>query len=83
MVKRHDNVLILDIRVPNQYDDAHIPGAINKPYYNIQQMKNLYQPDKPIVIYSQGSENHQRALCRYAMMRSCAAIARSRRSLMD
>ncbi|MCW5515482.1 rhodanese-like domain-containing protein [Muriicola sp. Z0-33] len=51
---RRNDVQLVDVRTPKEYNEGHIPNAVNIDYYNspefIKQFKKL-DPDKPLFLY--------------------------------
>ena len=47
---------VIDVRLPEEYAEAHIPGAINIPAENIRMEKARLPKDKsvPIILYCRG-----------------------------
>lgn len=54
MIKTHDNILILDVRSPEEFMSGHIPNAINIPVddmkYNMSTL-NYYRQSEIIVYW--------------------------------
>lgn len=46
-----ENFILLDVRTPEEFADAHIPGAINIPNESIAEEEPLELPDKDQRIY--------------------------------
>lgn len=57
MIKTHDNILILDVRSPEEFMSGHIPNAINIPAddmkYNMSTL-NYYRQSEIIVYCASG-----------------------------
>ena len=49
--KKADDVTILDVRQPSEYQRGHIPGAKLIPLPDLPQRMNEIDPDKPAVVY--------------------------------
>jgi rhodanese-related sulfurtransferase len=51
------NVLLVDVRMPEEYQVAHIPGAINIPADRMRADRNLLPKDRTaqIVLYCRGA----------------------------
>ncbi len=45
------NVLIIDLREPNEYDNAHIPTAINIPYLDFENKKSTLPSERLLILY--------------------------------
>lgn len=46
------NALLIDVRMPEEYKEKHIEGAINIPIYEIDNLKNeIIDKDKVILLY--------------------------------
>jgi len=56
LMKGKTSVALIDVRMPEEYQAAHIPGAINIPADRIQADRNLLPKDKTtqLVIYCRG-----------------------------
>jgi len=50
------NVMLIDVRMPEEYQAAHIPGAINIPADRMRADRNLLPNDKStqLIIYCRG-----------------------------
>ncbi len=46
-----DQVLLLDVRQPKEYDMGHLPGATLIPMTEIDKRLHEIDPDKPTIIY--------------------------------
>ena len=46
-----DDVTILDVRQPGEYEDGHIPGAKLIPLPDLADRLDEIDPDKPAVVY--------------------------------
>lgn len=53
MIKKDAPVLIIDVRPEIQYQNSHIPGAKNIPYYEFESQINKLNKFIRIVIYDQ------------------------------
>ncbi|TSI05974.1 rhodanese-like domain-containing protein [Lysinibacillus sp. BW-2-10] len=51
--------LVLDVREPNEFEEGHIPGAINKPLSELQagDFSNIDKAEKYIVICRSGNRS--------------------------
>ena len=45
------NVLIIDLREPEEYDMGHIPGAINIPYEELDNYVDSFQQNYLLIFY--------------------------------
>ncbi len=45
------NVLIIDLREPNEYKKAHIPTAVNIPYMEFENKKSVLPLDRLLILY--------------------------------
>jgi rhodanese-related sulfurtransferase len=56
LMKGKKNVALIDVRMPEEYQTGHIPGAINIPADRMQEDRNLLPKDKStqLVIYCRG-----------------------------
>ena len=50
-----DQVLILDVRTPREFNDGHVPGAINIPHTELSDKLDqvITHKHKPVVVYCQ------------------------------
>lgn len=46
-----DDVVLLDVRQPGEYEAAHIPGATLIPIGELDERLDELDPDKPTVVY--------------------------------
>ncbi len=46
-----NKVMIIDIRSPYEYNDGHIPTAINIPYQEFCRLKNKLDKEKTLILY--------------------------------
>lgn len=55
---KKDDTIIIDVRTESEYNEGHIPKAINIPYNELE-TKIKFDKDKEIVVYSQNdSRSH-------------------------
>lgn len=45
------NTLLVDVRLPGDYMQGHLDGAINMPYTNVLSMLKNYPKNTPIILY--------------------------------
>jgi rhodanese-related sulfurtransferase len=45
------NVVLVDVREPNEYAEGHIPGAVNIPIRTLAKNLDKLPKDKPVVVY--------------------------------
>ena len=57
LMKGKKKVMLIDVRMPEEYQAAHIPGAINIPADNMQAGRNLLPKDKAtqLIMYCRGA----------------------------
>jgi rhodanese-related sulfurtransferase len=48
---RSDEIIILDVRQPNEYKQSHIPGATLIPLPELSNRLGEIDPQKPVLIY--------------------------------
>lgn len=48
---RTSHAQIVDVRSPSEYAAAHMPDAMNVPYYRIEQYGETLRKDRPVVVY--------------------------------
>lgn len=46
-----DEVTLLDVRQPSEYEEAHLPGAVLMPMGELDDRLDELDKDKPVVIY--------------------------------
>ena len=63
MMKKESGYIILDVRRPDEYDEAHIPGAINVPNEEIDTAEIPELPDKAqlILVYCRSGRRSKEA----------------------
>jgi rhodanese-related sulfurtransferase len=56
LMKGKKNVALIDVRMPEEYQAAHIPGAINIPADRVRSDRNLLPKDRTtqIIFYCRG-----------------------------
>ncbi|MFN4279906.1 rhodanese-like domain-containing protein [Thermosynechococcus sp.] len=54
-------VLLIDVREPNEYNNAHIPGALLCPLANVKELEPPCSPDTPVVLYCESGRRSQLA----------------------
>jgi len=59
-LKKRDNVVLVDVREPSEYDSGHIPGAINVPVRSLTKNLDRIPTDKPVILYC--SSGHRTAI---------------------
>lgn len=57
MIERQENITVIDVRSPEDYAKAHVPGAVNLPYGTWHGAKGLAK-DKLNVIYCYSQTCH-------------------------
>ncbi len=45
------NILIIDLREPDEYKKAHIPTAVNIPYLDFENRKSSIPSDRLLILY--------------------------------
>ena len=51
-IYKRENAILIDVRMPDEYREKHIEGAINIPIYEIDNFKNeIIDKDKVILLY--------------------------------
>jgi rhodanese-related sulfurtransferase len=48
---RSDEIIILDVRQPNEYKQSHIPGATLIPLPELSNRLGEIDPQKPVLVY--------------------------------
>lgn len=64
IINNIDDIHLIDVRTPEEYNHFHLPGAINIPFENIldNHLKNLlHQKNKRTVLYSNGETTATKA----------------------
>jgi CRP-like cAMP-binding protein/chromosome segregation ATPase len=64
--------LWLDVRIPEEYEAGHLPGAINLPFFSLRFQASSLAMDRPYVIY--GEEVGQSATAAYLLTERGADI---------
>lgn len=64
MLKTDKEMLLIDVRSPQEYKESHLEGAINLPLYDIEQkaQEQIKRKDTPIIIYCQSGSRSRRAM---------------------
>ncbi len=64
MLKNDKEMLLIDVRSPQEYKESHLDGAINLPLYDIEQkaQEQIKRKDTPIIIYCQSGSRSRRAM---------------------
>lgn len=56
-------LLIIDVRRPDEFEGGHVPNAINIPLSDIENSVHLFQQgDQPIVVYCRSGKRANKAL---------------------
>lgn len=51
-IYKRENAILIDVRMPDEYREKHMEGAINIPIYEIDNLKNeIIDKDKVILLY--------------------------------
>lgn len=53
MLNRGEPVQLIDVRSPREYDEAHVPGAINVPLEQVESRLSDLRPGQPAVLICQ------------------------------
>ncbi len=48
---KSDEIIILDVRQPNEYRQSHIPGAFLIPLPELSDRLGEIDPEKPVLVY--------------------------------
>ena len=64
MLKNDKEILLIDVRSPQEYKESHLDGAINLPLYDIEQQaeEKIKKKDTPIIIYCQSGSRSRKAI---------------------
>ena len=64
MLKADKEILLIDVRSPQEYKEFHLEGAINLPLYDIEEKarKQIKRKDTPMMIYCQSGSRSKRAI---------------------
>jgi rhodanese-related sulfurtransferase len=54
-IRRRDDLLVLDVRPPEEYAAGHVPGAVSVPVAELKRRLKELPKDKEIVAYCRGS----------------------------
>ena len=60
MIDRGDDVVIVDVRMPADYEAGHVPGAVNLPRGTWRGARGLAK-DRPLVLYCYSQTCHMAA----------------------
>ena len=59
---RHQGATLLDVRTPAEYIQGHIPGSLNVPLHNLEEVEFLVDSkDKPLYLYCQSGTRSRMA----------------------
>lgn len=59
---RHPGAKLLDVRTPAEYMLGHIPGSLNVPLHNLEEVEFLVDhKDKPLYLYCQSGNRSRMA----------------------
>ncbi len=64
--KEHDGAVLLDVRLADDFEEAHLPGAVNNCVFEVafgERLKEL-APDQtaPVIVYGAGAASHESRL---------------------
>lgn len=61
---KNDEWLLIDVRSVEEYNDGHIPGAVNMPHDQIESYLNELEgwQDKPVIVYCRSGRRAQLAM---------------------
>lgn len=64
MLKTDKEMLLIDVRSPQEYKESHLEGAINLPLYDIEEKarEQIKKKDTPMIIYCQSGSRSRRAM---------------------
>lgn len=64
MLKEDANIIVLDVRSPQEYNEEHIIGAINIPEYEITSKVNTIEQNKntKIIVYCASGSRSRKAI---------------------
>ena len=64
MLKNDKEILLIDVRSPQEYKESHLEGAINLPLYDIEEKvrEQIKRKDTPMIIYCQSGSRSRRAM---------------------
>ncbi len=64
MLKADKDMLLIDVRSPQEYKESHLEGAINLPLYDIEEKarEQIKKKDTPMIIYCQSGSRSRRAM---------------------
>lgn len=63
MIRKDTNVILLDVRSRQEYEEGHLEGAINMPLYEIDKQRKEKLPDKKhmIIVYCASGHRSKQA----------------------
>lgn len=51
-IYKKNNAILIDVRTPEEYEEKHLPGAINIPIYEVENIENqISDKDTVILLY--------------------------------
>lgn len=64
LLKNDENIILLDVRSPQEYREGHLEGSINIPLYDISKdINNVVQNTQtPIIVYCQSGSRSKKAM---------------------
>ena len=42
---------VVEVLAKEEFDEDHLPGAVNLPLRKIENARNLLDPDRPVIVY--------------------------------
>ncbi|WNC52889.1 MULTISPECIES: rhodanese-like domain-containing protein [unclassified Thermosynechococcus] len=70
---QRQQVLLIDVREPSEYNNAHIPGALLCPLANVKELEPACNSDTPVVLYCE-SGRRSRMACEILASRGFANL---------
>jgi len=62
-IKTNDNVVLLDVRSKQEYEEGHINGSVNIPVYDLEKVENSkLNKDSIIIVYCSAGVRSKRAI---------------------
>ena len=76
LMKNSPNLIILDVRTPDEFAEGHIPGAMNADFLGDDFEKHIaaLPADRPLIVHCAAGNRSARAVAKIAAMQKSAQI---------
>jgi rhodanese-related sulfurtransferase len=51
LLREEDGVQLVEVLPPEDYEEEHLPGAINLPLRRIEEEPKVLDPARPVIVY--------------------------------